>query len=206
MADRKKKKSRARTSISKHIRMLILLLLAYLLQVSVMPYFQLAGVTPSLIITTLSVVVVAFGKLRGFWAGAFFGIILEAMQPTRPMLNLMLYPVISILCGVMFSNKSSQQLEYERSIGKAGRDTSPLVRTPLACLVGILLYEVVNIVYIYLRGSDIGMSHIWRGMLDVILTVGLCVLLMLPMRGFIGAKYERELDNTPKPYRSVHKR
>ena len=54
----------------------LVLLLSYLLQVSAMPYLKVNGIAPNLLLVTLSVVAVGFGRLRSFWTGGFFGLLL----------------------------------------------------------------------------------------------------------------------------------
>lgn len=200
MVKRRKSQAEAVTSLSCNIRMFLVLLLAYLVQVSVMPYMRIGGITPSMIVVTIAVVTVAMGKIRAFWAGSFFGIVLEAMQPTFPLLNLMLYPISALLCSVLFSDKSVQQIDYERSVGKVGRNLTPVVRTPLCAMTIISIYEIVNIIYIYLRGTDLTFTHIGRGLLDVFLTTLLSLLLMIPIRALIGVRYEPEEEYEPQPY------
>lgn len=187
-------------AIWRHIKLFVVLMLAYLVQSCVMPYFTVFGITPSLVIVAMSIVTVAFGRIRAFWAGAFFGIILETMQPTKSLLNLLLYPICSLLGAVIFADKSTQQLEYERSIGKAGRNISPLVRTPLCTLFNITLYDIVNIAYIYLRGADITFTNIGRGLFDIFLTTLLCIVIMVPVRHFLGFRHRVDLIRNPKPY------
>lgn len=187
-------------SLLKLVKLFALLMLTYLLQVCVMPYFAIGGITPSLILVVIAIVTVAYGRIRAFWAGAFFGIVLEVMQPTRAMINLMLYPVCALLGAVIFADKSTQQLEYERSIGKAGRNASPLLRTLLCTLFNVTVYDVVNITYIYLRGASITAVNIGRGLLSVFLTVLLCLILMIPLRRFLGLRVVREEIKEPKPY------
>ncbi len=194
--DRRKKKL-TRSSALRHVIMLLVLLFSYLIQVSVMPYVVIGGVTPSLLFITVAVITVGFGKLRAFWAGAFFGILLEVMQPTVKLLNLMLYPVSALLCSLLFADKTPQQLEYARSMGRSGRNVTPMLRTPLCAALNTMVYEGVNIVYIYLRGTSINGTHIGRGILNVVMTTLLCCLLMIPLRRLLGLRVTR--PNVPRP-------
>ena len=58
-------------------RFMLVVLLGYLCQVCVMPYFAVNNVTPSLLFAVTAIVTVCYGKLRAFWVG---GIICMAGQ------------------------------------------------------------------------------------------------------------------------------
>lgn len=187
-------------SIRREGMIFLLAFVGYLVQMCIMPYVKILGVTPSIIISVTSIVTVSFGRLRAFWIGSFYGIILECMQPSKTLFNLMIYPVAAILSGLMFSDKSVQQLEYERGVGKAGRNVSPLIRTPVCAMVNTAIYETVNVAYIYLRGADLNSGHIGRALLDILATTLLTVLLMVPVRRLFGFRITLEEDIAPKPY------
>ncbi len=189
-----------RSSAVRHVKLFFALMAAYLIQMCVMPYVSIGGVTPSVLFPLMAIVIVAFGKCRGFWAGSVFGILLETMQPTVRLMNLLLYPVSSLLCGVLCADKTTQQLEYEKSIGKVGRNVSPLLRTPLCALLLTLTYDTVNLVYIYLRGSSLTAGSIWRGVLDAVLSVIITVVVMVPIRHFFGYRRPRREIEQPKRY------
>lgn len=170
----------------RQVRILLFAMIAYLIQMSIMPHVRILGVTPSLLFAAVAIVTVCYGKLRGFWVGAFYGMLLETLQPTHVMFSLLLYPVASLLAGVMFADKSARQLEYERSLGKAGRNVTPYLRTPMCALVNVTVYEVVNLTYIYLREGSVFADSIWRGVLNLALTTALTALVMLPVRRMLG--------------------
>lgn len=197
-----KKPTRAltRSSLTRHVKMFFCVFAAYLLQMCVMPYFSVGGVTPSLLFPTIAVITVAFGKLRAFWAGAILGILLETMQPTVALLNLIMYPAASLICSVICADKTVQQLEYERSIGKAGRNITPFVRTPLCAFLLTLTYDTVNIAYIYLRGSEISAVSIGRGCMSVFLSTLITLVVMVPLRHFLGYRTRRVKVGKPQRY------
>lgn len=190
----------------RHVRMLLLLLLGYLIQTCILPYVDIAGVTPSVLFPIIAVITVGFGRIRAFWAGAFYGILLEVMQPTVALMNLILYPSAGLLCSVLCSDKSAQQLEYERSLGRAGRNISPLLRTPLCAFLLTLSYDALNLAYIYLRGTDLTAASIGRGILDVTLTTLITVVVMVPLRRFLGFRSDRSIVAAPKRYELYHSR
>ncbi len=194
-----------RQFIVRQLKLFLLVLAGYLAQVSIMPYLSIGNVTPSLLITVTAIVIVGFGMLRGLWVGAIYGIVTETMLPTVPMLNLLFYPVSALLCSLFFADKSAARLQYERSVGKAGRNRSPMVRTVLCAAINVVIYEIVNLVYMYLSGAEFSLRMIERGLTDVLSTTVLTALLMIPLRKFLGFRRQEEekpavlrFDNRPE--------
>ena len=177
-----------------------LVLLAYLLQLTLMPELRFWDVTPSLLFAMVAIYSVSYGKLHAFWIGAFYGIVLETMQPTRELFSLLIYPVAALLGSVIFSDKSSRQLEYERSLGRSGRNVTPFLRMPLCAALNTIVYEVVNVTYIYLREGAIAGNAIGRAVLNVVLTTLLTIILMYPVRRMMGFKPVKPEPEAPKLY------
>lgn len=167
------------------------LFLSYLLQVCLLPRFPVAGVTPSLVMAVIAVCTVVYGKLRAFWAGAFIGILMEAMQPTLSLVSLVLYPASAVLCAFFFADKTPQQLEYERSLGKPGRNASPYWRTLACAALNTIIYEAVNLVYIALGGTTLNLHHFARAFLNVGLTTLIAIPAMMLLRPLFGRSYVR---------------
>lgn len=176
----------------RQLRLFIVLMLGYLFQVCVLPSVSIAGVTPSLIIAIIAIVTVGYGRLRALWVGAFYGILLETMLPTINLLNLGLYPISALFCSAFFADRSETQLEYERSLGRPGRNWNPYLRTPLCCMVNVLVYEVVNIAYMYLGGNLVTGDMLGRAFVNMATTTALCMLLAWPVRRFLGFRKIRE--------------
>ncbi len=184
-------------------RFFLVVLLTYLFHTCLMPDIRILGVTPNLILAVLGVVAVCFERIKTLWYGLIMGILLEVMLPTTPLLSLLLYPIIAALSMLIFSDKSMQQLEYERGLGKPGRNRPAWLRTPLCAAFATAVYEIVNIAYVYLRGSPIEFSHIVRGLTDILLTAVLSLALMVPLRRFFGIRAARNPNRNlrPEPYR-----
>ena len=199
----KRKRVSLRPSAFRTAKVFAAVLAAYLLQVSVMPLIKVGGVTANLPLAVTAVVTVCFGTLRAFWAGASFGIMTEVMAPARPLLNLALYPLCALLCSVIYSDKNARQLEYERALGKAGRNRNPLLRTVLCGMTNSLLYEAVNVVYIYLRDSVWDAEHIQRALLCVALTTLLTAVVMIPLRHFFGFRRPPREEKGQRLYRPM---
>ena len=181
-----------RQALFRQVKLILVILVGYLAQVSIMPYIRLGDVTPSLLISITAIVTVGYGMLRGLWTGMFYGIVMEIMLPTVPMLNLLFYPISALFCAVLFADRSEAQLQYQRSIGKRGRNTSPLFRTVFCTMVNVILYEIVNLVYMYLSGANLTAALIQRSLTDVLATTLLTVVIMLPVRKLLGFRKKEE--------------
>lgn len=192
-------------AIQRQLRLLIVLLLGYLFHVCVMPYCQIADVTPSLAFVIISIITVGYGRIRALWAGAFFGILLEVMVPSVEFLSLALYPISALFCSAFFADKSETQLEYERSNGKAGRNKSPYLRTIFCCALNVVVYEIVNVFYMYLNGSPITGDIIGRSIIDVLYSSALAALLTYPLRRFLGFRKPVQLDPASRRFGYISK-
>ena len=182
-----------RQILLRQVKLFLVILVGYLAQVSIMPYLQFGGVTPSLLLAVTAIVTVGYGMLRGLWAGMFYGIVMEIMLPTVPMLNLLFYPVSALLCSVFFADKSEARLQYERSTGRKGRNISPLLRTVLCAAMNVTIYEIVNLVFMYLSGADLTAALFQRGLTDVLATTGLTAVIMVPVRKLLGFRKKEEV-------------
>lgn len=181
-----------RQTFIRYLKLVLVILAGYLTHVSIMPYIHVGDVSPSMLIATTSIVTVGYGLLHGLWAGMFYGIVMETLLPTVPMLNLLFYPISALLCGVFFADRSEAQLQYARSIGKRGRNISPLLRTVLCAMVNVIIYEFVNLVYVYLSSSNLSADLIQRGLTDVLATTLLTAVIMVPVRKLLGFRKKEE--------------
>ena len=91
-----------------------MVLFGYLLQVCVMPYIRVFGVTPNLLYVIIGIITVAYGKLRAFWAGVTFGLLTQVMLPSVSYLNLGLYSLTTLFCSFPFADKA-QLMGAERN-------------------------------------------------------------------------------------------
>ncbi len=184
------------------LKFFLFLLLCYLVHVTLMPYVRIFGITPNLLMAVMAVLIVGMDRWRGVWIGLIFGIILEVMQPTQSLFNLLLYPIAAIFGALLFYTKDEERLEYERSIGRSGRNTSPWLRTPACAATHMLIYSTLNLLFIYLRSGDLPLSFILKALLNLVLTSLLAALLMFPVRRFF--RIEDPVDpadvKRPVPY------
>ncbi len=185
-----------RQTLFRQVKLLLLVFLGYFAHVSFAPYLSVGGVSPSLLIITTAIVIVGYGMLRGLWTGMLYGILMETMLPTVPMLNLLFYPISALFCSVFFADRSAAQLQYARSTGHRGRNRNPLVRTVLCALVHVTVYELVNLAYMYLSGAELSGALLRRGIIDIFLTTALTALVMYPVRKILGF---RKVEEEPAP-------
>ncbi len=192
-----------RKAIMRQVRLFLVVLLGYLVQVTIMPYIEIGGLVPSMLLAVTAIVTVGYGKLRALWVGAFYGIVMEVFLPTVPMLNLMFYPVSALFCSVFFADKSAARLQYERSVGKAGRNISPYLRTLLCVLANAAIYEAVNIVYMYLGGAALTMAQLNKSLTGIFGTFLLTLIVMWPVRKLLG--FRRPAPENPIELRFGHR-
>lgn len=169
----------------------LLIVFGYLCEVCVMPHIRPFGVTPNLLYVVVGIITVAYGKLRAFWAGLCFGLLMEVMLPSVTFLNLALYPVTTLFCSFAFADKPLKTIEYEKATNRTTRELPAWLRTVLCTALNTFIYEVVNVTYIYLGGSVLTASHFLKSFGDILLTSLLCLILLFPVRRIIlGRKTE----------------
>lgn len=174
-------------AIMKQLLLFLVVLLGYLCQVCIVsPYVTIAGVAPSLLCAVIAIVTVGYGRLRALWVGAFYGIVLETMLLRVEMMDLLLYPVTALFCSVFFADKSASRLQYERSIGKAGRNISPLLRTVLCAAMNSVIHEIVQVAYEYLGSAELTIERFGQCLAAVFGTSLLTLIVMIPVRKLLG--------------------
>jgi len=178
-------------SFRKYLILFLLTFLGYFAEVCIMPYVKIFGVTPNLLYVVIGIVTVAYGKLRAFWVGLVYGILMQIMLPSVTMLNLALYPLTTLFCSFAFADKPLKTLEYERAVNHRRKELPPWLRTVLCTMLNTFVYETVQITYIYLGGSPLTMNHFLRGLADVFFTGVLCFLLQYPVRRLIFGRRGR---------------
>lgn len=180
------------------LRFFLGVLVGYLFQACVMPYFAINDITPNILLATAAVVTVSYGRLRSLWCGCMYGMFMEVMLPAIPFFNLAIYPILIVFSSVFFADKSEKRIEQDRSMGKEKPDIHPYLRIPLCTAVTSILYESVNMLYIYLSNGMLTPGHYSRGITAVLLNIGLSILIMLPMRKLFGFKAPRRPERKPR--------
>ena len=160
----------------------------YLCEVCIMPYIRPFGISPNLLFVVIGIVTVAYGKLRAFWVGVIYGLLMEIMLPSVTFVNLAMYPVSTLFCSFAFADKPLKTLEYERATNKKKKEMPAWHRTILCTALNTLVYEVINLTYIYIGGNALTFMHILKSVGNVLLTSLLCLILLVPLRRLILGK------------------
>ncbi len=171
--------------LRKYLSYALIVILGYLCHVCIIPYFRPFGVSPNLLYVVIGVITVAYGKLRAFWVGVFYGLVMEIMLPSVTFLNLAVYPITTLFCSFAFADKPLKTIEYERATNKNRKELPAWLRTVLCTALNTLIYETVNVTYIYIGGSVLQAGHFLRAFACIILTSLLCFILLFPLRRMI---------------------
>ena len=171
---------------AKLIKVSILTLLAYLLQATTAQPIAIGGVAPNIALALIAVVTVCLGRKYAFMMSLSIGYLLEIMLPALDYINLLAYPVCSMLGALLFSDKSERKLEEERTQGKRARQWNPHIRTPLCAGLSVMVFEVVNLMYTYLSGVSLDASHLGRALTDIVYTMTIAGVMQFPIRWWMG--------------------
>lgn len=197
--------------LKRALKVLLLTVAAYLVQVCVMRYFTVRSVVGSVIFAVLAVIVVTCGKKYAFCASCIIGMMMECMLSNSnvPSLYVIAYPAITMLCAQTFADMTDRQLEqrrlaYERrqvriSQGQGRKhwwysfmlryrdaDLPPVIRIPLCAGEMDFFLNLVLIAYMYLIGEEVTLIHVYRLAGSILYTMGLAAALMLPCRKLLG--------------------
>ena len=186
-------------ALRRYLVLFFLIPLGYLFHVCVFAYFSVGGVSPNLLYAVIGIITVAYGRLQALWAGLIYGLLLEILLPSAPYLSLAVYPISSLFVSFVFADKSLRQLQMDRTLDRKKRDVPAWLRTILCAMVNVTVYETVNVMYIYLGGTDLTALHFRRALTDVLLTGALTAVVQFFIRPLIlGRKVRQpELKNQP---------
>ncbi len=96
------------------LRVIILTLVSYLLDVCVMRHLYIGSVTANICLAGIAIITVSYGKKAAFCAGCIIGILMECMLASVPVLYLLSYPIITMLCAQWFADLSDRQRERRK--------------------------------------------------------------------------------------------
>lgn len=171
---------------AKLLKAFILTLLAYLLQATTAQPIAIGGVAPNIALALIAVATVCLGRKYTFMMSLTVGYLLEIMLPALDYINLLAYPVCSMLGALAFSDKSERKLEEERTQGKRGKQWNAHIRTPLCAGLSVTVFEAVNLMYTYLSGVALDLPHIGRALWDIVYTMALAGIFQFPIRWWMG--------------------
>ena len=186
-------------SVRKYAVLFLMTFLGYFGEVCVMPYVKFFGVSPNLLYVIIGIITVAYGKLRVFWVGLIYGLLMQIMLPSVTLLNLALYSLTTLFCSFAFADKPLKTIEYERAVNHRRKELRPWLRSVLCTLLNTFIYETVQITYIYLDGNVLTVSPFMRGLADIIGTGLLCLLLVFPLRFAIFGRRRDQSVLRPAP-------
>ena len=101
-------------SLKRGLKALVITFLAYLVQVCVMPYLPINGVSGSVVFAVIAVFTVSCGKKYAFCSSCLIGMMMETMLSNVPGLYVIAYPAITMLCAQTFADMTDRQLERRR--------------------------------------------------------------------------------------------
>ena len=174
--------------VRRYAALALITVFGYLCQVCIMPYIRPFGISPNLLFVVIGIVTVAYGKLRAFWVGVVYGLLMEIMLPSVTFVNLAMYPVSTLFCSFAFADKPLKTLEYERATNKKKKEMPAWQRTVFCTALNTVVYEVINLTYIYIGGNTLTFIHILKSIGNVLLTSLLCLILLVPLRRLILGK------------------
>ena len=65
--------------VRRYLAFALIVFFGYLFQVCVIPYIHPFGISPNFLYVIIGIITVAYGKLRAFWAGLIYGLLMEIM-------------------------------------------------------------------------------------------------------------------------------
>lgn len=173
----------------KIIKTLLITIFAYFLQATAIPLLSFNDISGNIIISTLSVIIVAIGRQHGFASSLIFGILMETMVESLTYWHLLIYPILGVLGFLLFADKTDRRLEMERITKKkfAG-NINPVIRTFLCTLVLSLIFETFNIFYELLRGVNFDFIQFSRALLATTYNLVITLIIIVPIRKIYGLR------------------
>lgn len=201
-----------RRIIKRALKLILTVFLAYLLDVCAMPYLRVGPACGSVLFAVLAVFVVSYGKVYGYLAACIAGILMESALSNVPIIYLLAYPIITMLLGQFFADRSERQVEEKfarmakreerrRIKGKAVNmkyapvtDLKVYLRIPVLAGLMELLMNVVLCFYLSLIDTKIGFIQISAALLSAIYTAAVAAAVMLPLRWFLNMYPKKKRD------------
>ena len=193
------------------IKTVFLVLLFYLLQTTVMPYFKVWGVMANLNMVIIAILTVSLGKKYAFASAATIGIIMESMSRNINSFYIIIYPTLALIFAQVFADMSDVKREFRRvqlkseedneklksAITKGKKrfrlklkrtspdDLNPHLRILLNAVALHASYEVIMMLYAVLNGIPLTFHHFFNLFKATSYTAFSCIL-MFPVRSFLG--------------------
>lgn len=147
-------------------------LLAYLLQTTVFRFFEIASVQPDLLAVAVIALCLDGDLYTGFCAGAWAGLLMDAMVGQAAIVYLLFYPLTGALAA-----------SIARRIWKAWEGIAfPFLVGPLVALIALGAKEGLMLGYTYLNGVDLSWALISRSIIAVVYSAALMLPVQWPVR------------------------
>ena len=192
-------------------RALILIIVFYLIQVCIVPYFEPFGISPNLLMVIIAILTVSFGKKYAFVSSAIIGILLESMLQNLRSFYVLIYPTLALIFAQVFADMTEMQREIKRinitkndhgsahATGRFGQkkrfilrfkrntadDLNPHLRILLNAICLTASFHMIMLAYHILNGVNIQFYHIVNILSSTFYTA-ICSLLMFPVRFMLG--------------------
>lgn len=153
-----------------------------------MDYFAIFGVTGNILWAYLAIVIVSCGMKSAFCAAAVIAMLMECMLSSVSGLYALCYTILPFAWSYVFADMSDRRRERREALHPDRRqgDLPALLRIMLAAGCMCLSMNLVHLVYVYLSGIPITFGHIGRALFSILYSVGLALVLMAPLRAFLG--------------------
>ena len=216
-------KGERRLYITRPIKVAFLILLFYLLQSCVMPYFRIGGVIGNLNLVLIAILTVSLGKKYAFVSAAIVGIIMESVERNMPSFYIIIYPTLALIFAQLFSDMSEIKREIRRIRIKSDEqnkkidtikrrnkwfkffraspadDINPHIRILLNAVSLQAAYEFIMIIIVALNGVSITWNHLLNAIKAMSYTAFLS-LLMFPVRYFLGMYRKKTVKDVGDDY------
>ncbi|MDR0928394.1 MAG: hypothetical protein LBM74_01610 [Oscillospiraceae bacterium] len=170
------------------LRVVLLVVLAFLIQSIVLPYLKLGGVQPDLLHVTLLAIGLCGRRYMAVTTGLFAALLLEVLSGDLPGLTAVL--ALAAPCFGLLASWWLGKLEMPGS-----RLREKLIRLAAPALsAGLFIagQELIYLAYFYLTGMEIDFAHILR----LLWAALLALLIALPVVPFVRGFVLRPADQT----------
>ena|GEM_PF-2190679 len=165
-------------------RIVFSLLLAYLVQATMLPYFRIG----SIILDVVTVVLFTAGFAGGMYAGLMTGLVgallFEVLAGELPGLTAV-FAITSSLYGAYIAIWIAKRHQGEEAKKKRREGLSDRVLPAAAVFALVLVREIIFVVYFYLTGADITLMNLTRAVRCAALSSALAFLLIPILAGFM---------------------
>ncbi len=134
------------------LKVIFLTLLSYLIDVCLMPRLAVGGVVGSASFAAIAVITVSYGRKAAFCSGAIMGILWETMLASVPVLYLVSYPIITMLCAQWFADLTDRQRE-RRKLARADQE-QPVMRSRFGAMVMRHLMSLMSLLRTLFRREE----------------------------------------------------